>query len=504
MRKEMQKTGFYWQPLGGNNPDQISGHCYQYTVVCIKNRKKLSTTILVDLGKYDNHQALGIHNSVAAVPDIRALLSDKENPPKALLITHSHPDHLNGIIHYLRAGYTLPTIYAGKYTFMILFDLLREYHIPVKNWPKFRVIEANKSLEIGLFKIDVLAASHTCFDCFGFLIKGKGLCVYHTGDMKMDQSTCFRPSTNIPKLRETAPEIDYVVADFYGINNDGLAIREIDTYLQLVKIIKSQKKKRKVFIPVYPTHPEMYLIAFMAALKCRKNVVFYGNLDFFTYLKMIIEYGISFEAMAGERIKVLYSHNEEDLQELQNNYVVIGTYNEIPDVFDLSSKSCYAIITAATYFNPLKGQLNLHNIQFATVEKFPELQGYGHGFWGDIELLNDIMARHPVFIPTHCPVFMIDDVRELASYCRVKLISNTPKNNQIYKLSKNKAELVSNMPAKWLVAIPSSSDGVDFVEVWQKPTSGLGFLKRTISRRRAQKRFKAFLIKRKRSSYDAN
>lgn len=60
------ENGFYWRPLGGNNIDQISGHCYQYTDV-IKSKKEISrTTIIVDLGKFDNHQALGIKNSAAA------------------------------------------------------------------------------------------------------------------------------------------------------------------------------------------------------------------------------------------------------------------------------------------------------------------------------------------------------------------------------------------------------------------------------------------------------
>ena len=249
---------------------------------------------------------------------------------------------------------------------------------------------------------------------------------------------------------------------------------------------------------------EMYLIAFMAALKCKKNVVFYGNLDFFTYLKMIIEYGISFEAMAGERIKVSYSTDLDALKSLDNRYVVIGTYNEIPDVFGLSEKSSFAIITAATYFNPLKGQLNAHNVKFVTVEDYPELQGYGHAFWGDVEKLNTILKQKPMFIPTHCPVYMIDDVRALADFCRVKLIGHTPKNNQIYKLQKHGAKLVSDFPAKWLVVLYHSLDYASFVEVWQKRTSGLGLLKRTISRKRCQKRFKAFLIKRKRRTYEQN
>ena len=150
MNEAINQVGLYWQPLGGNNIDQISGHCYRYTDLQLKTNKKLSrTTILVDLGKFDNHQALGVRNSAAAVPDIRTLLGSGEDTAKALFLTHSHPDHLNGIIHYLKAGYRLPTLYAGKYTFMILADLDKIYQIPRTKRPPEIEIAPGDNIKIG-------------------------------------------------------------------------------------------------------------------------------------------------------------------------------------------------------------------------------------------------------------------------------------------------------------------------------------------------------------------
>ena len=495
MNKVIKNIGLYWQPLGGNNVDQISGHCYCYRDVVKEGHRKVTTTILVDLGKFDNHRALGIKNSSAAVPDIRNILADKENYPKALFLTHSHPDHLNGIVHYLKAGYSLPTLYAGKYTFMILYDLLKEYNFPQKLWPKFNVIEDGNIFRFGSFEIEILASSHTCFDSFGFLIKTPNATVYHSGDMKLDQTTYFRKPTNIQRLKQLASQIDVVIADFYGVYSDGFAVKEVDTLKCLCSLI-SKSKKHKIFLPVYPTHPEMYITAFLAALKLRKNVVFYGNTDFFSYLKMIVEYGISFEQMANGKIKVSYSHNADIIDKLDNDYVVIGTFNHIPDVFNACEKDSYGIITAKTFFNPLKGQLNLKNIKFATVEDFPELQGYGHGFFGDYEKLNVILNKKPIFIPTHCPVYMIDDIRNLATYVGMNLIHLTPQNNQIFKIKKKKIDLIYDAPAKWMIVIYNNDDFAYMTEVFQKPTSGHGFLKRTISRRRCQNRFKSYLQKR--------
>lgn len=493
MDNNLSAYGLYWQPLGGNNIDQISGHSYRYTDVTAEGR----STIIVDLGKFDNHQALGIKNSAAAVPDIRQLLDGSTDKAEAIFLTHSHPDHLNGIVHYLKAGYALPPLYAGKYTFMILEDLYKEFDIPIYKRPKQNLINDGDIIKLGSIEVETLASSHTCFDSFGFVIKTPNTTVYHSGDMKIDSSTYFRKATNVRRLKQLAPEIKFTVADFYGIYDDGYAVKEVTTFKKLVNLIK-KSKKNKILLPVYPTHPEMYIIAFLAALKLKKNVIFFGNPDFYSYLSRIMDYGISFDRMAGDRITVIYTHNRDEVAKLNENYVVIGTYNHVSQAFDATADNCFGIITAKTFFNPLKGQLNAHNIKFTDVTAVPELQGFGHGFLGDYEYLNFILNR-PVFIPTHCPVFMIDNFRELAVYMDMTLLNETPRNNEIYRLNGSDAVLVSALPAKWLVVI-YNDDFAYLTEVFQRETSGTGFLKRTISNRRCLKRFKMYLHQRRKGA----
>lgn len=490
MSDAINQVGLYWQPLGGNNIDQISGHCYRYTDLQLnKNGKLHRTTIVVDLGKFDNHQALGVKNSVAAVPDIRNLLSG-EDSAKALFLTHSHPDHLNGIIHYLKAGYKLPCLYGGKYTFMILEDLYRIYQIPKTQRPPQILIAPGDTVKLGSLEIEAISSSHTCFDSFGFIIKSKSATIYHTGDMKIDQSTYFRKPTDLKRIRELSDQIDYIVADFYGVYDDGFATKEVTTYKKLISILRRHNRP-KIFLPVYPTHPEMYIIAFLAALKLQKNVVFFGNTDFYSYLHLIQKYGIDFSKLAGQRIKVIYTHEKNEIATLDDNYVVIGTYNHVSAAFDANSQNCFGIITAATFFNPLKGQLNAHNIPFVSVDDVPELQGFGHGFWGDIEYLHLLLPRAK-FIPTHTPHFVIENLRELAEFSNMELLRPTPINNEIWELGKASYRCLQKLPAKWLVAL-EDGDRVYLKEVFQKATSGMGFLKRTISNRRCLRRFKMYL-----------
>lgn len=495
------ETGFYWRPVGGNNIDQISGHCYQYTDIVSKKSGLSATTIIVDLGKFDNHQALGIKNSAAAVPDIRDLLKTPFLNPGAIFLTHSHPDHLNGIVHYLKAGYLMPPLYGGKYTKMILEDLYAGFDVPKYRRPDFHCIRDGDKIKIGSLEIEVIAASHTCFDSFGFIIKSRFATVYHTGDMKIDNSTYFRKPTNVKTIRRLAPQITHVVADFCGITEDGFAIREVDTFKKIVQIIKKQHKD-KIFIPVYPTHPEMYLTAFLAALKLRKNVVFYGSDNFYGYLDLIKKYGISFAKAAKGRIKI-FTGKPRDTQKLGKSFVVIGDYNDIGNSFGDCADNSIGIITARTFFNPLKGQFNSRNIKFVTVEDYPELQGYGHGFAGDFEYLNSLLNK-PVFIPTHCPCYIAESSRGLMQYLGLNLIETTPKNNQTYRLEAGKCILADEAPATWLV-VSYGSGGATFSEVWQKPTSGEGFLKRTFSARRCKNKFKMLLLRRqKKGETDEN
>ena len=486
------ESGFYWRPLGGNNIDQISGHCYQYTDIISKKSGLAATTIIVDLGKFDNHQALGIKNSTAAVPDIRNLLKTPFLNPRALFLTHSHPDHLNGIVHYLKAGFLMPPLYGGKYTKMILDDLYATFKVPEYMRPDFICIKDGDRIKIGSLEIEAIAASHTCFDSFGFIIKSKKAVVYHTGDMKIDSSTYFRKPTNLKKIKTYADKITHVVADFCGITEDGFAVREADTFKKMAKIIRKSRKD-KIFIPVYPTHPEMYLIAFLAALKTKKNVIFYGSDNFYGYLELIKNYGISFEKMAKNRIKV-FEGKPQKITEAGKSFVVIGDYNDIGTFFGDSPKNSIGIITAKTFFNPLKGQFNSRNIKFVTVQDIPELQGYGHGFIGDYEYLNNLLKK-PIFVPTHCPCYIVEGCRQLMQYLGFNMIETTPKNNQLYKFEYEKCSLITGEPATWLVVNYSGSSAT-FNEVWQKPTSGEGFLKRTYSARRCRNKFNMMLLMR--------
>ena len=372
---------------------------------------------------------------------------------------------------------------------MILEDLYKYYQVGKINQPTFVEIEDGQIVKCGDIEIEVISASHTCFDSFGFVISACNTKVYHSGDMKTDSTTYFRKPTNIKRLKEIGNAIDYVVGDFYAVDYDGIAWREADVFKTLVKIMK-KSRKNKIFLPVYPTHIEMYIIAFLSALKMKKDVIFYGDADFYSYLKQIKDYGIDFNKISKGIIKIAEGI-PEDINKFSNNFAVIGAYNDIDNWFNDSKDDSFAIITARTFFNPLKGQMNARNIKFVTLDDYPVLQGSGHGFLGDWERILKILPK-AVYIPTHCPYFIMESFNDLANFLGFKMINPLPKNNSLYKFNVKQYTLVSSKPATWLIV---NSEAL-LTEVWQKATSGIGFLKRTISKKRAQRKFKMMLCQR--------
>ena len=112
-----------------------------------------------------------------------------------------------------------------------------------------------------------------------------------------------------------------------------------------------------------------------------------------------------------------------------------------------------------------------------------------------IEDLHNVIPN-AVYIPTHCPVFVTDYFRELAEFLKIKLIEQTPHNNEIYQLCKKKTLLIQKNFSLWL-AVTYQNGRAFFTEVEQKPTSGEGFLKRTLSKKRCLAQFRAYLYKRK-------
>ena len=69
-----------------------------------------------------------------------------------------------------------------------------------------------------------ISFAYLIFSCFGFIISDGVTSVYHSGDMKIDQTTYFSKPTNLKRLKQLSDSINFVVADFCGIIHDNNTI----------------------------------------------------------------------------------------------------------------------------------------------------------------------------------------------------------------------------------------------------------------------------------------
>jgi ribonuclease J len=155
-------------------------------------------------------------------------------PPDAILISHSHPDHYGlmpfvkpQIPLYLSEG-CLELIKATYY-----FRGLDSFFKTAK------IIENQKSISIGDFKITPYLVDHSGFDAYAFLIEAEGKRIFYSGDFRGHgkKSTLFdRFIANPPK------DIDYLIMEGTGIEGkDCYYEKEEDIRDKLVSIFKEKK-----------------------------------------------------------------------------------------------------------------------------------------------------------------------------------------------------------------------------------------------------------------------
>lgn len=115
------------------------------------------------------------------VPGLFADPSDKTPSPEAILLSHSHTDHV-GLIPYTRPGIdvylsegTSKMLLAGS-MFAAQKDIDRD---------RKRDVTVGKAFAIGDFKITAYNVDHSAYDSLAFIIEAEGKRVLYSGDMRL-------------------------------------------------------------------------------------------------------------------------------------------------------------------------------------------------------------------------------------------------------------------------------------------------------------------------------
>ncbi|MDX6270640.1 MAG: ribonuclease [Acidobacteriota bacterium] len=155
--------------------------------------------IIVDAGMgFPEESAYGVD---VCVPDFDFLDEYREHIT-AIVLTHGHEDHL-GALPYILKKFNVP-VYASHYTVGLAESKLTEHDL--LNDVLIHRVEPRDVVNIGVFKVEFIRASHSLIDCFSLAITTPVGTIIHTGDYKVDETPVIGEPIDLRTLRRYGQE----------------------------------------------------------------------------------------------------------------------------------------------------------------------------------------------------------------------------------------------------------------------------------------------------------
>jgi ribonuclease J len=166
------------------------------------------------------------------VPDFQ-YLKDNRDKVRALILTHSHEDHI-GSVPFLLKALNIP-VYATPYTAAVLAPKLEEHHL--LDEVLIHTVKPKEIVDLEPFKIEFIRVSHSTTDCAALAIRTPVGVIIHTGDFKFDETpVCGRP-IDVESLRRYGDEgVLALLSDSTNVERPGRMYSEKDVIPALENI----------------------------------------------------------------------------------------------------------------------------------------------------------------------------------------------------------------------------------------------------------------------------
>src|SRR2546421_5338583 len=155
--------------------------------------------IVVDAGMgFPEESAYGVDVSV---PDFD-FPEESRDDLTAIVLTHGHEDHL-GALPYILKKFNLP-VYCSHFTAGLAESKLSEHEL--LDSVLLHRVEPRETVEIGVFQVEFIRASHSLIDCFSLAITTPVGTIIHTGDYKVDETPVIGEPIDLRSFRRYGQE----------------------------------------------------------------------------------------------------------------------------------------------------------------------------------------------------------------------------------------------------------------------------------------------------------
>ena len=226
--------------------------------------------IVIDCGMaFPDGEMLGVD---LVIPDFTYLVQNKDKV-KAILLTHSHEDHIGGL-PYLLTEMSAP-IYGTPLTLGLVENKLKEHSLLKQT--ELRTVKAGESVKIGKTTAEFIHVNHSIPDAVGIALHTPAGTIVHTGDFKIDCTPISGGMIDLSRFARLGEEgVLALMSDSTNAAREGYTPTEHTVYDSFKNLFQKAEKQR-IIIATFASNVNRVQQIINCAKKFGRKVAFSGR-----------------------------------------------------------------------------------------------------------------------------------------------------------------------------------------------------------------------------------